>query len=897
LIAGGLVMVVSGCSSAPHAVDLRCENRISPLGIDEAQPRLSWQIESGKRGTTQSAYRVLVATDPKVLADSRGDVWDSGKVPSDQSINVEYGGPELTSGQTCYWKVRVWDNHGSEGESDVATWEMGCLQPGDWAAKWIDFPDSTEKDKLAATRLTTRPANPHRKIFPPNHPPYLRKAFAINKPVKRARLYITALGLYRVWINGEAASDAVFAPDWTDYHHRVRYQTFDVTGVLRQGTNAIGALLGDGWYSGNVGWIGAHVYGSRPALLGQLVIDYADGTRDVVGTDSSWRAAVGPFIRSDFQDGEDYDATLEIAGWNAAAFDDSSWSHASVRDESVQLEAQVGPPIRRSHELATVRLTEPKPGRYVFDFGQNLVGFTRLKAAEPRGTKISIAFAEMLNPDGTIYTENLREARAIDSYIFRGGGEENWEPSFTFHGFRYAEISGLGGKPDPKMLTAIAIGSDNTQTGAWESDNAMLNKLYSNIVWGQRGNFISVPTDCPQRDERLGWMGDAQVFIRTAAYNCDVRNFFENWLVEVADAQQDDGAFTDVSPHVAAGSGVAAWADAGVICPWVTYQMYGDKRVLERQYPSMVKFIDYLQKHSDHLIRPDKGYGDWLNIKAETRKDLIGTAYFAHSTDLVARTAEVIGKREDALKYRRLSSDIIDAFNKKFVSKDEQVEGNTQTGYLLYLNYMLPENADPSAARDHLLADIAAKKDHLSTGFVGVGLLLPTLTEIGATDVAYRLLLQDTFPSWLFPVKNGATTIWERWDGWTPEHGFQTPTMNSFNHYSLGSCGQWMFATAAGIAPAQPGFKRITICPIPGGGLKTVTASYKSPYGLIKTKWELDGKQFKLWVTVPANTEADVELPGMGASVVDGADSARRDEKNSSHFIIGSGDYVFTSTM
>jgi alpha-L-rhamnosidase len=867
---------------------------VSPLGIDEAKPRLSWQIESLQRGTMQTAYRVLVASDAAMLAEDHADVWDSGKIQSDQSVDVEYGGPKLSSEQTCYWKVIVWDNHGGQAQSDVSTWEVGYLSSDDWQAKWIDFPGSTEKDTSAATRLTTRPANPHRKFFPPNHPPYLRKTVVISKPVKRARLYITALGLYRVWINGCETSDAVFAPDWTDYKHRVRYQTFDVTDYLHEGTNAVGALLGDGWYSGNVGWNGAHTYGARPALLAQLAIEYADGSREIVGTDSSWKAAVGPFIRSDFQDGEDYDATREMPGWNSADYDDSTWSPVSVRQEDVELEAQVGPPIRRSHQLATVKVTKPKPGRYVFDFGQNLVGFARLQASAPKGTKVSIAYAEMLNPDGTIYTENLRAARAIDSYVFRGDSEEIWEPSFTFHGFRYAEVSGLSTPPDPKILTAIAIGSDNAQTGTWECDNPLLNQLYSNIVWGQRGNFVSVPTDCPQRDERLGWMGDAEVFIRTATYNCNVRNFFENWLVEVADAQRDDGAFADVSPHVGAGFGVAAWADAGVICPWTIYEMYGDKRILERQYPSVVKFIDYLQKNSKDYIRPAQGYGDWLNNHAETPKDLIATAYFAHSVDLAGQMALILGKKDDYEKYRLLELAIVQAFTEKFVKPYGGIQGNTQTGHLLAINF---GDADPKQQGKKLIDDIVARNDHLSTGFVGVGMLLPTLTEIGATDVAYRLLLQDTFPSWLFPVKNGATTIWERWDGWTPEHGFQTPTMNSFNHYSLGSCGQWMFETAAGIAPAAAGFKRIEIRPIPGGGLKTVSASYESPYGTISTSWQLYGNQLRFYVTIPANTEADVIVPGKGAAVIEGAEAARRDQENPSRFKVGSGDYVFTSAM
>ena len=898
-------MGMSGCASQaaspPSAVDLRCENRIAPLGIDEGKPRLSWKIVSEGRGTMQSAYRVLVASDPRVLGENQGDVWDSGKVFSDQSVDVEYGGPALTTGQTCYWKVLIWDQNGAEADSAATVWEMGCLSPSDWQAKWIDFPASTPKTTGKPTTLPGRIVNPKRRIVWPNHPPYLRKTLQIYKAVVAARLYVTALGLYRVWINGQEVSDAVLAPDWTNYHHRVRYTTFDVTAGLREGKNAIAALLGDGWYSGNVGWDGAHTYGTRPAFLAQLVIDYADGSEQVVGTDSSWRGSLGPILGSDLQDGEDYDALAEIPGWNQADFDDSSWSPVSVRDENVKLEAIIAPPVRRTQEVAPVRVTEPVEGKYVFDFGQNMVGFARLKASAPRGTKVSIAFAEMLNPDGTIYTENLRAARAIDSYIFKGEGEETWEPSFTFHGFRYAEVSGFAEKPNPSVLTGIVIGSDNAPAGKWECDNPMLDQLYSNIVWGQRGNFVSVPTDCPQRDERLGWMGDAQVFIRTATYNYDVRNFFENWLVEVADAQNEEGAFANVSPHVGAEFGAAAWADAGVICPWTIYQVYGDKRIVERQYPSMVRFIDYLEKHSDHFIRPAEGYGDWLSIGAETPKDLIATAYFAHSTDLMSKMAAAIGKEDDAQKYRELFAEIRKAFNAKFVSADGHLEGNTQTGYLLALNFGLLDEAQQAAAVKYLLQDIAAKNEHLSTGFVGVGLLLPTLTRFGAERTAYRLILQDTFPSWLFPVKNGATTIWERWDGWTPEHGFQTPTMNSFNHYSLGSCGQWMYDSVAGIGmdESEPGFKHIIIRPMPGGRLQSASGSHESPYGWIKTQWEVKDGQFKLWVRIPGNSTATVYVPGTEAQVVEGGEAAHRGKKypDATVFTVGSGDYVFTSTL
>jgi alpha-L-rhamnosidase len=926
LLAGGLLLMsLTGCASSANSqkvVDLRCEDKPSPLGIDVSKPYLSWRMESPRRGTMQTGYHILVASDPANLEPDKADLWDSGLVDSDQSVNVEYAGTPLGSGETAYWKVLVRDEQGGELASEPARWEMGLLQPSDWSAQWIDYPPSQRMGPpepnpttaLATTSpATTQSTQPsghaaERHEYPPNMAPFFRKEFEIQKPVARARLYATALGLYDCWINGKQTGDAVLAPDWTNYHHRVRYQTYDVTDSLRSGHNAIAALLGDGWYSGNVGWIGNRVYGSRPAFLAQLVIEYTDGSRDVVATDGSWRATVGPILHSDLQNGEDYDARLEMPGWNSYGFDDSSWSSASIRQENPALEAQIGPPVRKTHELPARSVTPQAGGKYIFDFGQNMVGFARLRARAPAGTKVTIRFAEMLNPDGTIYIENLRLARQADSYIFKGDGQETWEPRFTIHGFRYAEISGLPGKVDPKNLTGIVISSDTPEAGTWECSNPLLNQLHSNIVWGQRGNYLSVPTDCPQRNERLGWMGDAQVFIRTAAWNYDVREFFENWLVEVADAQTADGAFTDVSPHVAAGQGVAAWADAGIICPWTIYQVYGDERLLARQYPSMVKYIDYLLAHSDKLIRPAKGYGDWLSINADTPKDLLATAYFAHDADLMSRIAWILGKSGDSARYAKLFGEIRAAFNKEFVDKDGRIKGHTQTGYLLALRFDLVDEPVLSHAERDLVDDITDKDDHLSTGFVGVSYLLPTLTRFGELDTAYRLMLQDTFPSWLFPVKMGATTVWERWDGWTPEKGFQTPKMNSFNHYSLGSCGQWMFDTIAGIGQDErtPGFKQIVIHPQPGGGLTWAAASYKSAYGEIKSRWDVKDGKFTLHVTIPPNTTATVYVPSSdGSEIKESGHSVEQAEGvtfvrwvgNSGVFEVGSGEYVFTTAQ
>jgi alpha-L-rhamnosidase len=504
----------------------------------------------------------------------------------------------------------------------------------------------------------------------------------------------------------------------------------------------------------------------------------------------------------------------------------------------------------------------------------------------------------MLNPDGTLYLKNLRGARVADTYICRGDGEETWEPTFTFHGFRYVEVTGLDQKPSLDLIRGVVIQSDTPKAGTWECSDPLLNQLYSNIVWGQRGNYLSVPTDCPQRDERLGWMGDAQVFVRTASYNADVDTFFNQWLLDVAEAQSAKGAYADVSPRVAVGEGVAGWADAGVICPWTLYLVYGDKDILARQHDSMAKYIDYLKTNSKDLIRPAKGYGDWLSVSADTPKDLLATAYFAYSTRLMSKTAAVLGKSDDSARYEQLFQDIRKAFNARFVEPDGKIKGDTQTDYLLALKFDLLDDAQKPDAVRRLVENITSRGTHLSTGFIGVSYLLPVLTEYGHADLAYDLLNQKTYPSWLFSVVHGATTIWERWDGWTPDKGFQNPGMNSFNHYSLGSCGEWMFESAAGIDldPEKPGFKHIIIHPHYGGGLKWVKATYNSLYGPIKVSWTHEGDDVTLNVCIPPNTTAKVYLPPVWTPIDEMPKNYIGDQTEliRQPVELGSGEYTFT---
>ncbi|MFI5384549.1 MAG: family 78 glycoside hydrolase catalytic domain [Fimbriimonadales bacterium] len=695
--------------------------------------------------------------------------------------------------------------------------------------------------------------------------PYLFGSVTIGKPVARARAYVSAKGLYQFSIDGKRLGADVFTPGWTDYHKRIQYQTYDVTALLKQGEHHLDMVLGDGWYCGHVGLAGRENYGPKPMGLCQIEIEYADGSRDRVLTDQSWAVNTGPILTNDLLMGENYDASFHI----------SATERPNVQPlDATPLVGQHSPTVQKLAELKPLKMTEPKPETYVYDLGQNMVGWARLKVKGKAGDKVTLRFAEMLNPDGTIYTTNLRSAKCTDTYIC-GGGNEVYEPTFTFHGFRYVEVTGYPGKPGTDAITGIVVGSNNPQTGTFECSNPMVNKLQHNIFWGQRGNYLEVPTDCPQRDERLGWMGDAQIFARTAAFNNDIAAFMTKWTQDVEDAQSAPGGFSDVSPRVGdLSDGAPAWGDAGVIVPWTMYLTYGDRRLLERRYDSMKAWVDYIDSvNPDHIWvkRSNNNFGDWLNVHDDMPREVLATAYFAHSTDLFARIATILGRTDDAAKYKALLAEIKQAFNEHFVSEDGTIKGNTQTCYVLALWFdLLPADKREIAARkltEHIMID---RQGHLATGFVGVGYLCPTLTSIGKDDVAFVLLNNDTYPSWGYSIKHGATTIWERWDGWTEEHGFQDPGMNSFNHYSLGSVGEWMASTVAGIDldPAQPGYKHVVIHPTPGGGMTYAKASYDSVRGRIESSWKVTGDRFELEVVIPANTTATVHVPTSDAASV-----------------------------
>ncbi len=846
-----------------RVVGLRCEHLVDPIGLGVASLRLSWRTETEIGGWKQSAYQIEVRErlDGAVL-------WDSGRVASGESVLIPYEGPPLTSRQQCEWRVRVWGNDGGESDwNDPARFEIGLLDPDDWSAQFIT-PD-WEEDAAES---------------PPC--PYLRREFEIGGEVAGARLFATAMGVYEAEINGVRVGDHVLAPGWTSYHHRLRYQTYDVTSLLRSGPNAIGAIIGDGWARGYFGIPAKRQrYTEKVALLAQLEVTLTNGDKVIVATDESWRATTGPIVASDLYNGDSYDARLELPGWSEARYDGSAWAGVRLYEGDVgALVAASGPPVRRIEEVRPVEVTTSPSGKTVVDFGQNLAGRVRLRVSGAAGTVITIRHAEVLE-DGEIFTRALNSARATDSYTLKGGGVEEYEPRFTFHGFRYAEVSGWPGTLTPDDLVAVVCHSDLERTGWFECSDPDLNRLHENIVWSQRGNFLDVPTDCPQRSERLGWTGDIQTFAPTASLLYDVAGFLTSWLADLAAEQLPDGGVPWVVPDVLAedmprASSSAGWSDAAVIVPWVLYRYYGDRGILATQYESMKGWVEHVVRRAGDDLIWDNGFqfGDWLdpaappNEPANARADryFVCTAYFAHSTQLLAQAAAVLDKGEDADHYAALAARTREAFRERYAP--DGLRGSTaQTELVLALAFdLLPEGQRGGAAA-RLAHLVAEEGGHLGTGFLGTPDLCAALTGHGFVDVAYELLLQRTCPSWLYPVTQGATTIWERWDAIQPDGSINPGEMLSFNHYAFGAIGAWLYESVAGIRldEEQPGWRRFRIQPRPGGGLTYVRARILTRYGPIESAWELDHGRFSMSVEVPPNTSARVLLPGDGGGPIE----------------------------
>jgi alpha-L-rhamnosidase len=863
LLAGALVCASSAFAqnSVLEVKKLRCEYKTDPMGLDVPKPRLSWQLTSTEKNVMQTSYEVRVAESEAALA-KRKTTWTSGKQMSGESTHVEYAGPALQSGHIYYWQVRVGDNHGHISEwSQTGKWEMGLLEPADWKAKWIT-PNLVEDDKKS------------------NPSPLLRREFVVKKRVVRARLYATAMGLYEMQLNGKRVGDEYFTPGWTAYDFRYQYQTYDVTAMVKSGANCLAAMLGDGWFRGRVAWDEKrNVYGRKVALLAQLELTYVDGTKEIVTSDENWKASTGAVRESDIYNGETYDARLEKARWSEAGFDDKEWKGASVVESvKAKVVAAAGPPVKPIEEIKPVRVIQTPAGDTVLDMGQNLVGWIRFRVTAPAGTTVTLRHAEVLDKEGNFYTANLRSAKETIRYTAKGQGVEVFEPHFTFQGFRYVAVSGWPGEVKAEDFTGVVVHSAMERTGTFESSNALLNQLQHNIIWGQKGNFLDVPTDCPQRDERLGWTGDAQVFAPTASFNHDTAAFYTKWLKDVALDQEDDGAVPFVIPNALSHTtrkgeaASAGWADVATVVPWTVYQAFGDKRMLEEQYPSMKAWVEYMRKEAGDRYIWSSGFsfGDWLAFAttnsdypgATTDKDFLQTAYFARSTSLLAKTAAVLGKKEDAVEYATLEEKIKTAFVREFVTPNGRISPNTQTAYALALEFDLLPPSMRKEAGERLAADVK-KFGHLTTGFLGTPVLCKALSDNGHLDEAYLLLNRKEYPSWLYPVTKGATTIWERWDGIKPDDTFQNPGMNSFNHYAYGAIGEWMYRVVAGIQidEANPGYKHIVIEPRPGGGLTSARASVETMYGLVVSRWEIAGSKLTLKVQIPANTTATVKLP------------------------------------
>ena len=850
---------------SPHT--LRCEYKVNPNGIEIQRPRLSWQMASldSQRNLMQTAYHIQVATQKTDLIKGKKLIWDSGRQDTDQSIHITYMGPPLEPRQIYFWRVKTWDNiQGESSWSEIAQWEMGLMDSTQWVASWIE-PSWEEKEKEY------------------NPVPYLRKTFSLNKNIVKARLYITARGVYEVYINGTRVGDEVFTPGWTSYKKRIQYQTYDVTDLLQAGDNVASTLLGDGWFRGQFGFQNNwNIYGDKTALLFQLEVDYKNGTKETIISDDQWKASTGAITMSSLYDGEVYDAALEKKGWMNTEYDDQNWQGVRIVDHPKStILGPEGLPVRKMEEITAKDIMITPEGDTVVDMGQNMVGWIRLKVKGQAGDIITLTHAEVLDKDGNFYTANLRSAKQIVQYILDDTEQHVLEPHFSFQGFRYVKVKGYPDKLTPENFTGIVIYSDMKKAGSFECSNAMINQLQSNIEWGQKGNFLDVPTDCPQRDERMGWTGDAQAFASTACFNFDAAAFFTKWLQDLKADQLPNGSVPFVIPDVLGGNGSTGWADAATIIPWTMYLKYGDQRILERQYESMKSWVGYLEELSEgnYLVQEGFHFGDWLffihptdwNSKpGHTDIDFLSTAFFAYSTQLTLETARILDRQKDVDELELLLGHIKTAFHDEFVTPSGRLSPHSQTAYTLALAFdLLPEDQRPKAT-EYLVNDIIKRNYHLSTGFLGTPHLCHVLSSNSYTDVAYKLLFQDSYPSWLYPITRGATTIWERWDGIKPDSSFQSVRMNSFNHYAYGAIGDWMYRVVAGIEvdPNRPGHKHILIQPQPTSDLTYARASHQSMYGSIKSSWAWENDQFILEIEIPPNTSATVKLPGAKANEI-----------------------------
>lgn len=843
-----------------------------PIGLDTPHPRLSWLVENDRRGARQTAYRIQVATD----AAMEHPVWDTGRVASGESNLISYEGAPLTPCTRYHVGVEIWDDAGEHAAAKT-TFETAILEPGQWQGRWI----TPDYDYRA----------------PKNAAPILRHGFQVHGPVTRARVYATAKGLYELRLNGQKVGEDFLTPGWTSYNKRILYQTYDVTSMLLDGENAIGVTIGPGWYQGEVGWRSRrNFYGGRAALLLELHIEYADGTKDVVCSDRTWRSSyMGPVLFSEIYHGETYDATRETP-WDQPGFDADQYGYLGVRVMGAvtldTVHAQEGSSVRIMERLRPIDLFRTPENDLVLDLGQNMTGWMEFTVEGKRGDRVVLSHAEILDPDGNFYTANLKGARQRVEYVL-AGGRETFHPHFTFQGFRYVRIEEFPGEPKLEDFTGLVLHTGMPTIGSFHCSSPLIEQLSHNILWGQKGNFVDIPTDCPQRCERLGWTGDIQIFCNTAAMNMNIAMFMTKWLHDLATDQFPSGGVPWVVPDIyedtyaydlAGYEGqsekvAAAWGDAATVCPWSVYQAYGDRRILEQQFRSMCAYVDFIREQGDNPYLWDSGHqlGDWVALDAPygsfigaTDVDYVATAYYAKSAELTAKTAAVLGDEEKKQYYEDLHGKIVDAFREKYLLPDGTLRVKTQTALILAIHFRLVPDALCKQFSDQLAQWLEDTNYDLITGFVGTPYICFALSDFGNTEAAYRLLQKKEYPSWLYQVTKGATTVWEHLDGLKPDGTLWNPRMNSFNHYAYGAVGEWLYKGVTGVNHPEdaPGYRRIVLDPQIGGDLTSASFSLETPYGRLHSGWSTEEASVVYDVTVPFNTEAALRIRGFAPDAV-----------------------------
>jgi len=842
---------------------LRCEHFNNPIGLGCPKPRLSWHIESDNMHVTQKRVQLQVALN--AAFDSL--IWNHFAY-SEQSVLVPYEGPPLESGQRYYYRVKVWAQGAGDAEpqesawSEPAFWEMGLLHEQDWKAQWITVQERSIHEGFQARA-----------------PFAATKTFSVEGKVSKAVIYATCLGLYELQLNGQRVGEAYFTPGWTDYNDRIQVQTYDVTNLIVEQHNSITATVGEGWYSGYLGWQKRKdTYGDTNALLLQLKISYEDGRTELICSDATWEETGTAILMSDIYNGEIYDARLALPEDGNPTVNERKMMKVMPFPLS-HLVAQENEPVRIMNRLRPVELIRTPKGELVLNLGQNMVGWLEFKVKAPRGTILNLVHGEVLDQEGNFYRDNIRDAAQQITYICSGNGTETYRPHFTFQGFQYVKLEGFPDGITIEDFTGVVLHSGMEPIGTFETSDPKLNQLQHNIVWGQKGNFLDVPTDCPQRDERLGWTGDAQIFARTASFNMNAASFFRKWLKDLAYNQMEDGAVPFVVPDVLKGTfadnmgrTTAAWGDAAVICPWTIYQCYGDKQILAQQYESMKAWVDYVRAQGNEECLWDTGLqlGDWLALDSEegsyfgaTDGTLVATAYFAYSTQIVAQTAKLLNRYTDYKTYQSLHEGIKAAFAARYINEAGQLTSNTQTAQVIALHFDLVPEQHKKQVIQELVRLIENKNMHLDTGFVGTPYLCLVLSDNGYADVAYTLLFQNDYPSWLYQVERGATTMWEHWDSIREDGSFWSTAMNSFNHYSYGSIGDFMYRSIAGIDLMEAGYKKSRIAPQPPVNLTSARGKLETPYGALEVQWEIVKEEMQLKVNIPHNTTAVITLPGV----------------------------------